>query len=466
MIMTTKIEIESAINVSHVSKCYNIYERPRDRLLQMLHRGRKTLYREFWALNDVSFTVAPGETVGIVGRNGSGKSTLLQIIAGTLTPTKGDVITNGRVAALLELGSGFNTEFSGRENVYLNGSLLGLTKEEIDSRFDSIAAFADIGRFIDQPVKTYSSGMIVRLAFAVQAQIDPAILIVDEALAVGDAKFQAKCFDRLRQLKDNGTSILLVTHSSEQVVMHCSRAILLDAGQKVFEGQPRETVNRYLDLLFGRERKAVAVTQTDNDENHESVAEQAIQTRGASEPTPYATPATGKMSEAVQLVFDRDAFVTRPSYNPYEYRWGDGAASITDFLVMSEGIPYPNAIATTASVELQIAFTINAPIMRPILGVTIKTKEGVTVYGSNSELLQCDGFETMCEAGSRWVARVKFDCHLGPGDYFVSLGVATRHGEEIVPHDRRYDAIHLVVATDSRFFGLSNLGMKMESELC
>ncbi|RQU63256.1 ABC transporter ATP-binding protein [Burkholderia cenocepacia] len=464
--MTSKIEIESAINVSHVSKCYNIYEKPRDRLLQMLHRGRKTLYREFWALNDISFTVAPGETVGIVGRNGSGKSTLLQIIAGTLTPTTGDVTTNGRVAALLELGSGFNTEFSGRENVYLNGSLLGLTKEEIDSRFDSIAAFADIGRFIDQPVKTYSSGMIVRLAFAVQAQIDPAILIVDEALAVGDAKFQAKCFDRLRQLKDNGTSILLVTHSSEQVVMHCSRAILLDAGQKVFEGQPRETVNRYLDLLFGRERKTVAVTQADKDEGPESASEQTTRNRDASEPKSVAAPASGQMSEAVQLVFDRDAFVTRPSYNSYEYRWGDGAASITDFLVMSDGIPFPNAIATTASVELQVAFTINAPIMRPILGVTIKTKEGVTVYGSNSELLQCDGFETMCEAGSRWTARVKFDCHLGPGDYFVSLGVATRHGEEIVPHDRRYDAIHLVVATDSRFFGLSNLGMKMESELC
>lgn len=464
MTMTSKIDIETAIDVSHVSKCYNIYEKPRDRLLQMLHRGRKTLYREFWALNDVSFTVAPGETVGIVGRNGSGKSTLLQIIAGTLTPTGGNVTTNGRVAALLELGSGFNTEFSGRENVYLNGSLLGLTKEEIDSRFDNIAAFADIGRFIDQPVKTYSSGMIVRLAFAVQAQIDPAILIVDEALAVGDAKFQAKCFDRLRQLKDNGTSILLVTHSSEQVVMHCSRAILLDAGRKVFEGQPRETVNRYLDLLFGRERKAVAVAQARNNEQRDSTLEQPTKTLDTWESKPSTASACEKMS--VQLAFDRDAFVTRPPYNSYEYRWGDGAASITDFLVVSEGVPYPNAIATGAPVELQVAFTINSPMMRPILGVTIKTKEGVTVYGSNSELLQCDGFETMCEAGSRWAARVKFDCHLGPGDYFVSLGVATRHGEEIVPHDRRYDAIHLVVASDSRFFGLSNLGMKMESELC
>jgi len=242
--MNNEITRQSAIEVKGVSKCYNIYDKPRDRLLQMFYRQRRQLYREFWALNDISFTVPRGETVGIVGRNGSGKSTLLQIIAGTLTPTAGGVSTDGRVAALLELGSGFNAEFTGRENVYLNASLLGLSSSEVDERFDSIAAFADIGRFIEQPVKTYSSGMIVRLAFAVQAQIDPAILIVDEALSVGDAKFQAKCFDRLKQLKDNGTSILLVTHSSEQVVTHCSSAILLDGGNKVFEGKPRETVNR------------------------------------------------------------------------------------------------------------------------------------------------------------------------------------------------------------------------------
>jgi lipopolysaccharide transport system ATP-binding protein len=460
MNMMNKSEIQTAISVAHVSKCYNIYDKPRDRLLQMLNRGRKTLYREFWALNDISFEVAPGETVGIVGRNGSGKSTLLQVIAGTLTPTQGEVSTNGRVAALLELGSGFNSEFTGRENVYLNGTLLGLSKEEIDARFDSIAAFADIGRFIDQPVKTYSSGMIVRLAFAVQAQIDPAILIVDEALAVGDAKFQAKCFDRLKQLKDNGTSILLVTHSGEQVVTHCSRAVLLDAGQKVFEGQPRETINRYLDLLFGRERKAVSVKKEDASP---VVAADDIVGKQGKDVIARADELSG---DAPQLEFDRDAFVERPPYNSYEYRWGDGSAAITDFRVVSEGVVYPNAIASGASVMLDIAFTINAPMMRPIVGVTLKTKEGVTLYGSNSELLQCDGLEVVCEAGSKWIARVQFDCNLGPGDYFVSLGIATRHGEEIVPHDRRYDSIHLVVASDSRFFGLANLYMKMEADSC
>lgn len=463
--------MEPAISVSHVSKCYNIYDKPRDRLMQMLHRGRRQLYREFWALNDIDFSVGKGETVGIVGRNGSGKSTLLQIIAGTLTPTSGEVVTNGRVAALLELGSGFNTEFSGRENVYLNGSLLGLSREEIDDRFDSIAAFADIGRFIDQPVKTYSSGMIVRLAFAVQAQIDPAILIVDEALAVGDAKFQAKCFERLKQLKDNGASILLVTHSSEQVVMHCSRAILLDAGRKIHEGNPRETINRYLDLLFGRDRKTIAADKSgeadkSGGDSGDSRQEATAPSGRESAAQPAASREPAGIAQASALVFDRDAFAERPQYNAYEYRWGDGSASITDFYLESEGVSYPNAIATGATVTLDIGFTVNTPLMRPIVGVTLKTKEGVTVYGSNSELLQCDGLETVCEAGTRWTARVRFACHLGPGDYFVSLGIATRHGEEIVPHDRRYDSIHLVVAAESRFFGLTNLYMNMEAGKC
>ena len=205
-----------AIKVDNLCKCYQIYDKPRDRLFQMLMRGHRQYYREFWALTDVSFEIKRGETVGIIGRNGSGKSTLLQMVCGTLNPTSGSIQTSGRIAALLELGSGFNFEFTGRENVYMNGSVLGLSKEEIDACFDDIAAFADIGDFIEQPVKTYSSGMMVRLAFAVQATIEPDILIVDEALAVGDEKFQRKCFARLEALKARGTSILFVSHSGPQ----------------------------------------------------------------------------------------------------------------------------------------------------------------------------------------------------------------------------------------------------------
>lgn len=434
---------ENAITVSDISKCYHIYESPQDRLKQMFVRGGRSFFKEFWALRDISFEVPRGETVGIVGRNGSGKSTLLQIIAGTLTPTQGSISSFGRVAALLELGSGFNADFTGRENVYMNAALLGLTHQEIDSRFDSIAAFADIGDFINQPVKTYSSGMLVRLAFAVQAQIDPEILIVDEALAVGDAKFQAKCFERLKQLKDNGTSILLVTHSSEQVVTHCSSAILLDSGRVIEAGKPRNVVNSYLDLLFGREKKAVGKA------GELPIPEQAAQLDEL------------PLEPSTQLVFDGEMFSQRPLYNAYEYRWGDGSVQMTDFSLSSNGQLYPSLIESGSTVHLKIAVRVVHAVIRPILGVTVKTKDGVSLFGTNSELLQCDVADLVSVEGSTFTASVKFKCDLGDGDYFLSLGVATKQGEDIVPHDRRYDSIHFSVKTDSRSFGLMNMAMEM-----
>ena len=257
------LDDDVAIRVSGLSKCFQLYDSPGHLLKQLLvgrvarlvGRTPPQYFREFWALKGLDFTVRRGETVGIVGRNGAGKSTLLQILCGTLTPTDGHVEIRGRVAALLELGAGFNPEFSGRENVYLNGAILGVSREEIARRFADIEAFADIGEFIDRPVKSYSSGMYVRLAFAVSACIDPDVLIVDEALAVGDAKFQAKCFRRFEELVSRGTTILLVTHSTEQITRHCDRAILLEGGVVHQEGPPRDVANTYLDLLFGVQRK-------------------------------------------------------------------------------------------------------------------------------------------------------------------------------------------------------------------
>ncbi len=436
-----------AVRVQNLSKRYEIYASPRDRLKQFLlprlHRllGRpgKAYFRDFWALNDVSFDVQPGETVGIIGRNGSGKSTLLQMICGTLSPTRGTVQTRGRVAALLELGSGFNPDFTGRENVYLNAAVLGLSQQEIDSRLADIIDFADIGQFIDQPVKTYSSGMVVRLAFAVQSQIEPDILIVDEALSVGDAKFQAKCFDRLTKLKERGTSILLVTHSSEQIVTHCSRAVLLNDGAVIEIGEPRRIVNRYLDLLFGRVRKPPAPTGDGS-----SVA--------PSEPiTPSKYP----------LSCTADVFSSHPGYNPHEYRWGDGSARILDFFLLADGESYPSTICTGAHVTLALSIEFVTHLVRPILGVTIKTKEGVTVYGINSETLNVETFEALGHAGSVIVPELAFQCRLAPGDYFVSLGLASRQGADVVPHDRRYDAIHLHIAPDTSFHGLVNLQADM-----
>jgi lipopolysaccharide transport system ATP-binding protein len=441
---------EIAISVRNISKCFYTYARPVDRLLHSivprLQRRMKrpvTAYgQEFWALRDIDFDVVRGETVGIVGRNGSGKSTLLQIICGTLIPTRGTVGTCGRVAALLELGSGFNPEFTGRENVYHNASVLGLTREEVDRRFDDIAGFADIGEFIDQPVKTYSSGMAVRLAFAVQAQVDPQVLIVDEALSVGDAKFQAKCFERLRQLKDNGTSILLVTHASEQVVTHCNRAILLNQGRMEMAGPPRAVINRYMDLLFGRERQP--------DKPPAVSAAQGL-----------ALPAEHD-GQGPPLCFEHEAYGMRPGFNHHEYRWGDGAATLLDFHLAAQGQAFPSSVEPGAEVTLHLAIRFNRLISHPVLGFTIKTKEGVTVYGTNSYLLDCTASQELHQPDSQLRARLTFVNRLATGDYFISVGVASREGETIVPHDRRYDSIHFVVAPTPLLLGLVDLAATMD----
>ncbi len=243
--------VDGVATIRDVGKCYQIYDRPADRLKQALWRGRRRFYRPFWALRNVSFDVARGQAIGIIGRNGSGKSTLLQVVAGTLEPTNGFVRVDGRVAALLELGSGFNTDFTGRENVFLNGAILGLSEREVRARFDEIADFADIGDFLDQPVKTYSTGMVVRLAFAVQVLLRPNLLIVDEALAVGDAAFQIKCMTRMRRLLDDGVSVLLVTHDVETVRAFCDRAIWLEQGRVAAAGSPSEVTSQYVQFLFG-----------------------------------------------------------------------------------------------------------------------------------------------------------------------------------------------------------------------
>jgi lipopolysaccharide transport system ATP-binding protein len=438
-----------AIRVRNLSKCYQIYDKPHDRLKQSLYpriqrligHHPKQYYREFWALKDVSFEVKKGETVGIVGRNGSGKSTLLQIICGTLAPTWGGVETKGRIAALLELGSGFNPEFTGRENIYMNGAVLGLNREEINDRLDAIVSFADIGQFIDQPVKTYSSGMSVRLAFAVQAQVDPDILVVDEALSVGDAKFQAKCFARLQQLIDNGTSILLVTHSSEQIVTHCSSAILLNDGSQLEMGEPRRVVNRYMDLLFGKEKRAV-----------DSLPAQLLDTAPQEEV---------KAEASYQLNHTCDVFATRAGYNPHEYRWGDGTVSILDFYLATDEGPYPSAVTAGQIVTLAVSIKFHCDLLRPILGIAIKTKDGVTVSGTNSEIADVTDLRVLFKKGTVIHGKSNFSCGLAPGDYFISIGIATRESEDIIPHDRRYDSIHFAVRPHTRFHGLADLELNL-----
>lgn len=440
---------EVVISVKNLGKRFEIYDQPSDRLKQflfpriqkLLGQPPKQYFGEFWALNNISFDLKKGETIGIVGRNGSGKSTLLQMICGTLTPSIGGVTTKGRIGALLELGSGFNSDFTGRENVYMNAAVLGLSNEEIDAKFEDIVSFADIGEFIERPVKTYSSGMLVRLAFAVQAQVSPDILIVDEALAVGDAKFQAKCFNRINQMKANGTSILLVTHSSEQVVTHCDYAILLDQGGEICQGEPRAIINRYMDLLFGRDLIDAVI---------ESPADKS--------------DLKSKKTSSSLLSVSEDKFSTRIGFNPHEYRWGDGAAKILDYYILADGEAYPSSFEVGQGIELMCSVAFIKTLINPIFGFTIKTKDGITVYGINSEKTDLISFKEVGLAGQLVIVSAKFKCMLGPGDYFISVGLATIQGEHVIPHDRRYDSIHIQVRPDKEFFGLINLSCKLDVE--
>ncbi|MBS0466864.1 MAG: ABC transporter ATP-binding protein [Proteobacteria bacterium] len=361
---------EVVIKIDELSKCYQIYDQPRDRLKQFLMPRiqnligleEKNYYEEFWAIRNVSFEVKKGEAVGIVGRNGSGKSTLLQCITGTLRPTSGSVSTRGRIAALLELGSGFNPDFTGRENVYLNGALLGFTRQQVDQRFDAIAGFADVGVHLDQPVKTYSSGMMLRLAFAVQVQIEPDILIIDEALAVGDALFQKRCFQRIESLLSNGTTLLFVSHDQESVRSLTSRAVLLNKGKVAAYGLSSEVVLEYRRQLhsdesvyFGELAKRVAdkasITKTGNSETVVEVA--ALHESG--------------VGKVVKSRSDRLSF-------------GDGEAKIIKIETLgTDGAPstvfYPGD-------RIRIRITCQSMITTDKLnvGIRIRNKEGVKIY--------------------------------------------------------------------------------------
>lgn len=453
---------DNALEIIDVSKCYQVFDSPVRRLKQFivpnierrLGKVPRVYHEEFWALQDISFDLPKGETLGVVGRNGSGKSTLLQIIAGTLSPTQGSVNIEGRVAALLELGAGFNGDFTGRENVYLNGALLGLTKEEIDNKLDDILAFADIGHFINTPVKTYSSGMMVRLAFAVQAQIDPEILIVDEALAVGDAKFQAKCFARLKQLKNDGTSILFVSHATEQIITHCDKAILLNDGSIVDNGAPKDIINQYLDLLFGKSSSA-NIKRTREDD-HLKTASKIEKDQGER---------FGESQIVKPVVYlEENGFERRNNYNPNEFRWGDRAAEILDFSLIQGEHLYPYSVSVNSDLKLTFLVKFNATIFRPIFGFAVKTKDGVTIYNTNTNISEIP-FIDVGEEGKAYTVNVELPMRLFQGDYFISIGLASYNASgEVIPHDRRYDSIHITVEPTPEFLGLVNLEASISYE--
>lgn len=410
---------EVAIRVQGLSKCFQIYDTPRDRLKQFVVPRIRRLFgqssgqyfREFWALRDVSFDVKKGETVGIVGRNGSGKSTLLQIICGTLTPSSGSVETNGRIAALLELGAGFNPEFTGRENVYLNAAVLGLSKKEVDARFDDIAAFADIGEFIEQPVKTYSSGMQVRLAFAVAINVDPEILVVDEALSVGDELFQRKCFSRIEAIREKGATILFVSHAGGTVVELCDRAVLIDAGEKLAVGAPKQIVGRYQKLLYAPVDKREAIREQIR---HANDAVTKPVAGGAVSLTPESSMA--EQVRVVQETFDPGLVPT----STIEYE-SHGARIESPVILTLAGERVNNLIrGKSYRYTYTVNFSKSASNVR--FGMLIKTTSGMELGGGASASSPRESLAYV-EAGSSYQVEFRFRCALNAGVYFLNAGV-------------------------------------------
>ena len=428
---------EAAITVRGLSKVYQIYNRPEDRLKQSLFRHRRQYYREFWALRDIGFEIERGSTVGIIGHNGSGKSTLLQLICGTLRPTTGQVAVHGRVSALLELGSGFNPDFSGRENVYLNSAILGLTREETDTRFEEIVRFANIGDHLDQPIKTYSTGMVMRLAFAVAISVKPDILIVDEALSVGDEAFQRRCIARIEALKKGGATILFVSHSAGQVVDICDRAILLDHGEMLYDGPPRRAVNFYHRLIYTPPEKATAFREA------------LLAARRDGAPLPDQRPVIPEV-KAEDAAGDGD----KPTdyYNPglvpqsttvYETR----GAAIRDLRITTADGRRVNMLLTGRRYVIRFRVILDEAAWGVAVGTRIKTLTGVELGGAST--IRTDREIEYVEAGSEVEVEHEFECRLMQGTYFVNVGVSGLIDGERQWLNRLVDAAMFMVLPES-----------------
>ncbi len=393
-----------AITLTQISKIYRIYARPEDRLKQMLLRGLKTYFSEFHALHDISLSIPPGQTIGLIGRNGSGKSTLLQIVCGTLQPSGGECAISGRISALLELGAGFNPEFSGRENIFLNAAILGLSRAETEARYADIVAFSGLDAMhVQQPVKTYSSGMYVRLAFAVAVAVEPDILVVDEALAVGDEGFQRKCFARIRELQARGSTVLLVSHAPQAIIDLCDRALLMDRGEIIADGEPKQVIADYHKLVYApAERRTFIHNDIKQGVNadEEAVSESRIE---------YAA-AGGRI----------------------------GAIRLTD----KSGEPV-DVLHTGGRYQLHYDVRYDAPATAPCYGMMLKTKRGVDLGGAVARELAQRG-ESVA-AGEVAQVCFTFDCPLRPGHYFLNCGTTRREGDADVFVHRIVDALQFKV---------------------
>lgn len=444
-----------SVSATRLGKCHAIYESPRDRLKQFVlprladavGASPRRYYREFWALQDVSFEVRRGETFGIVGRNGSGKSTLLQLLCGTMMPSTGEVRTEGRIAALLELGAGFNPEFSGRENVYMNGQVLGLSVEQIEQRFDRIAAFADIGDFIEQPVKTYSSGMYVRLAFAVIAHVDADILIVDEALSVGDAYFVQKCMRFLRDFMERGT-LLFVSHDTSAVLNLCNRAMFLERGRVRLIDTPKKVTEAYLADLYAENQ----------DVRDTSAAGAGTSPASESTALPEEDYRDAREDAVSHSTLRNDLEVFR--FDPETAAFGTGLVRVESVMLRdTNGRPLSWTVGGEM-VHLVVRASTQVEVERPIVGFLLKDRLGQTLFGDNTYLSYRDS-PRAASAGRTLVASFEFRMPVLPsGDYAISVAVADGTQESHVQHQWMHDALIIRAHASRVTFGLFGVPMK------
>ena len=411
---------EIAIKIDRVSKAYKLYDKPTDRLKESIHPLRKKYHREFYALKDVSLEIKKGETIGIIGKNGSGKSTLLKIIAGVLNESSGYVEVNGRVSALLELGAGFNNEFTGIENIYLNGSLMGYSRQEIEKKIPGIIDFADIGGFINQPVKMYSSGMFVRLAFAVAINVDPDILIIDEALAVGDIFFQSKCYNKFEEFKEQGKTIIFVSHSLDSIIKYCHKAVLISYGEKIYEGEAKNTVDMYKKILVN----------CDSQKNSTFVMN---------------TNAIWKKNIEVNV-------------NAVEY--GNYFAKIVDFGIFNEYGQLVTNFFNDEEVQIRIKVKFFKKIDNPIFAFTIKDIKGTEICGTNT-LYEKHNIGTI-NADS--ILNVCFNqkITIAEGCYLVSLGCTGYSEGELIIYHRLYDIFSVNCLSKKQVLGITALKTEIE----
>ena len=423
-----------AISVQGVSKIYKLYDKPIDRLKEAVSLTHKSYHRDFFALSDISFDVKKGETVGIIGTNGSGKSTILKIITGVLSPTTGTAEVSGNISALLELGAGFNSEYTGLENIYMNGTMMGFSREEMQRRMDDILRFADIGDFVNQPVKTYSSGMFVRLAFALAINVDPEILIVDEALSVGDVFFQAKCYRRMEEMMKNGTTILMVSHDMGSIIKYCDKVVLLNRGHFVAQGEAGKMVDLY---------KKILANQTD--ELAEALIEQKKEALGL----PVGEVHTDKsMKERMNL-------------NPEVQEYGDGRASFEDFGTLDARGNVTNLLLKGEMFTIRERIRFHAPIEMPIFTYTLRDKKGTDITGTNTMFEGAD--IKPVKDGDVYTVSFRQKMNLEGGEYLLSMScTGYENGEHVVYH-RLYNVLSLTVISNKNTVGYYDMDSEVEA---